>query len=600
MTSRVPLRSEIDGRYKWNAASVFTSVEEWQASFNQIDGLLASVIAFSGKLGQDSNTLYQALEAAEALTTLTDRLVFFAGMSSSVDTTDESATALWDQAQSLAARVAAAISFLNPEIVTLGQETVEAWLKADNALEKYRHFFEDLFRRKDHLRSVEVEELLGLLQSPFRGPGSTYGMLTDADFKFQPAETESGEPLDLTQGTLRGILAGSDRQARRTAWDHFTDKHLAYKNTLASNLAASLKQSVLFMHARRHSSTLSASLFEDNLPEIVFHRLIEVFQANLPTWHRYWALRRRILGVEELHPYDIWAPLTDSPAKVDFEQAARWVIEGLAPMGAEYTQALERGLFQDGWVDVYPTKGKRKGAFSWGVKGTHPFINLNYNSNILSLSTLAHETGHAMHSYLTWQNQPKVYSDYSLFVAEVASNFHQAMVRDYLFEAIDDPSFQISIIEEAMANFFRYFLVMPTLARFELETHQRIERGQPLVAGDLIDLCAQYFADAFGPEMVFDHDRIGIQWATFGHLYRDYYVFKYATGISAAHSLVGLIKTGGQDEVDAMLRFLSAGSSLYPLDALALAGVDMRQAAPIEETFGVMEEMLDRLDELTC
>jgi oligoendopeptidase F len=327
--------------------------------------------------------------------------------------------------------------------------------------------------------------------------------------------------------------------------------------------------------------------------------LIEVFQANLPTWHRYWAFRRRILGVDELHPYDIWAPLTDSPVVVEYEQAARWVVDGLAPMGEDYTQALERGLFQDRWVDVYPTQGKRKGAFSWGVKGTYPFINLNFNRNILSLSTLAHETGHAMHSYLTWQNQPRVYSDYSLFVAEVASNFHQAMVRSFLFKEMSDPNFQISIIEEAMANFFRYFLVMPTLARFELETHQRVERGQPLVARDMIDLCARLFGEAFGSEMTFDHDRIGIQWATFGHLYRDYYVFKYATGISAAHSLAKGILNGGQPEVEAMLNFLKAGSSLYPLDALSLAGVDMTQSSPIEETFQVMENMLDRLDELT-
>jgi oligoendopeptidase F len=599
MITTVPLRSDVDDQYKWNQASVFASVENWQASFDKVEGLLNSVAAFSGQLGQDSDTLFQALEAAEALTTLSDQVVFYAGMASSVDTTDESAAALWDQAQSLAARVAAGISFLNPEIVALGQDTVENWLETNTSLDKYNHYFDDLFRRQSHLRSVEVEELLGLLQSPFRGTGNTYSMLTDADFKFASAETEAGEALDLTQGTLRGILAGSDRKARQNAWDHFTDKHLAYKNTLASNLVTSLKQSVLLMRSRRHSSTLSAALFDDNLPEIVFHKLIEVFRSNLPTWHRYWALRRRILGVEELHPYDIWAPLTASPVVVEFEQAARWVIQGMAPMGDEYTQALERGLFQDGWVDVFPTKGKRKGAFSWGVKGTHPFINLNFNRNILSLSTLAHETGHAMHSYLTWQNQPKMYSRYSLFVAEVASNFHQAMVRNFLSKEIDDLNFQISLIEEAMANFFRYFLVMPTLARFELETHQRIESGQPLVAGDMIDLCAELFADAFGSEMVFDHERIGIQWATFGHLYRDYYVFKYATGISAAHSLASRIQNGGLSEVDEMLDFLKAGSSRYPLDVLALAGVDMTQATPIEETFQVMESMLDRLDELT-
>lgn len=599
MTKKVRDRSKVDLQYKWNSDSVFPSVEDWHASFQQVEQLLETVKGFGGKLGNGPNVLLKALESVEELTTEADKVIFFAGMSANVDTTDENASALRDQAQSLASKVAAGISFLNPEIVALGQDRIEAWLESEKALKKYMHFFDDLFRRQSHLRSVEVEELLGLIQSPFSGTSMTYSMLTDADFKFPPAETIDGDTYELTQGTLRGILAGPDRNARQTAWDQFYDKHLVYKNTLASNLITSIKQNVLLMNARRHSSTLSASLFDDNIPEVVFHKLIEVFQANIPTWHRYWALRRRILGVEELHPYDIWAPLTDSPVVVEYEQAARWVVEGLQPMGEEYTQALERGLFKDRWVDVYPTKGKRKGAFSSGVKGTFPFINLNFNKNILSLSTLAHETGHAMHSYLTWRNQPKLYCSKSLFVAEVASNFHQAMVRSHLFEEMAASEFQISLIEEAMANFFRYFLVMPTLARFELETHQRVERGQPLVARDMIDLCADLFAEAFGSEMTFDHDRIGIQWATFQHLYRDYYVFKYATGISAAHSLARGIQQGGRAEVEDMLRFLKAGSSVYPMEALAIAGVDMIQSKPIEETFQVMEGMLDRLDDLT-
>jgi oligoendopeptidase F len=599
MASLVRNRDEIENQYKWNAESVFKNVDDWQARFQRSTELLEAAKAYSGRLGEGAQVLFEALEAAEALSTLADRVSFYAGMSASVDTSDDIANGLREQAIGLSARVAASISFLQPEIVSLGQEVVQSWLEAESALKKYEHYLDDLFRRQRHLRSAEVEELLGLLQSPFRGTGMTYSMLTDADFVFSPAETEGEETVELTQGTLRGILAKSDRKARQTAWDQFHDKHLEYKSTLASNLLTSIKQSVLVMQARRYKSTLAASLFNDNIPEQVFHKLIEVFQAHLPIWHRYWALRRRILGVEELHPCDIWAPLTTSPVVVEYEQAARWVVDGMKPMGTEYTEALERGLFEDRWVDVYPTKGKRKGAFSWGVKGTYPFINMNFNNNILSLSTLAHETGHAMHSYLTWLRQPKVYSDYSLFVAEVASNFHQAMVRHLLFEEMSDPGFQISVIEEAMANFYRYFLVMPTLARFELETHERIERGQPLVAKDMIDICADLFAEAFGSEMVYDRQRIGIQWATFGHLYRDYYVFQYATGISAAHSLAQGITDGGGNEVEAMLDFLGAGSSIYPLEALARAGVDMTSPKPIEATFKVMESMLDRLDELT-
>jgi oligoendopeptidase F len=352
------------------------------------------------------------------------------------------------------------------------------------------------------------------------------------------------------------------------------------------------------MRARRHTSTLGASLFTYNIPVEVFHNLIATFKKNLPTWHRYWHIRRQALGVQTLHPYDIWAPLTEQRPHVPYATAVDWICAGLAPLGQAYVAAVRAGCLEQRWVDVYPNQGKFSGAFSSGVQGTYPFILMSYTDDIFSLSTLAHELGHSLHSYLSWQTQPYVYAGYSLFVAEVASNFNQAMVRAHLLKTNPARDFQISVIEEAMNNIHRYFFIMPTLARFELECHERIERGQGLNADGMISLMADLFTEAYGGEMHVDRDRVGITWATFGHLYTDYYVYQYATGISGAMALSNRILSGEPGAAEAYLEFLKTGSALYPLDALKRAGVDLRTPAPVETAFGVLAGLVDKLEQL--
>jgi oligoendopeptidase F len=473
-------------------------------------------------------------------------------------------------------------------------------MKQNPKLAIQAHTFDNLFRKQAHVRSAEVEKIMGMVSDALGGASNSASMLTNADFKFAPAKDSKGKKLEVTQGNIHtALMEHSDRKVRQSAFESYMDKHLEFKNTLAANLTTSIKANVFYSQARKHEDSLSASLFENNIPVDVFHNLIDTFKENLPVWHRYFEIRRKALKLKELNYYDMWAPIATKKIKVPYEKAVELICDSLAPLGREYTDTLRKGCLKDRWVDVYPNQGKSNGAFSWGASGTHPFIMMSYTDEVGSMSTLAHELGHSMHSYLTWKNQPLAYAEYSLFVAEVASNFNQAMLRGHLLKTVTDKNFLISLIEEAVgSNFFRYFFQMPTLARFELETHQRIERGEPLTADSMQNLMADLFSEGFGPKVKIDRPRVGMVWSTFGHLYSDYYVYSYATGISGAHALSGRILRGEPNAVEDYLGFLKSGSSVYPLDVLNKAGVNLTTPKAVEETFAVMEGYIDRLEEL--
>ncbi len=521
-------------------------------------------------------------------------------MGHTADTTDQEAAARFDRARGLQARVTGTAAFGDPEIVGIGSDTLRRWLREEPRLAIYTHYIDRLERRQAHIRSAEVEELLGYVQDPFRTAAATHGVLNDADLLFRPAHaTVSADPIDVAQGNLSALLAHPDREVRRTAWESYADAHLAHRNVMANCIASGVKQNVFLSRARRYNSALEASVESNFLPVQVFHNLIATYRRHLPTWHRYWRVRRRALGYDKLHVYDRSAPLTTTTRKVPFEQGVEWIWQGMRPLGDEYVTVMRRGLLEQRWVDIYPNKGKRAGAFSAGSQGTHPFILMSYNDDIFGMSTLAHELGHSMHSYYSWQTQPFIYARYPLFLAEVASNFNQAMVRAYLLATQTDRDLQIAIIEEAMNNFHRYFLVMPTLARFELDIHERVERGEALTAKTLMAVMTDLFREAYGSEVEVDADRVGITWAEFPtHMYMNFYVYQYATGIAGAHALAEGVLGSAPGAVEKYLTFLKAGGSLYPLDALKVAGVDMTSPEPVERAFGVLAKMVDRLEQL--
>ncbi len=598
LTVTAPPRSAIPVEDTWNAESVFATPAAWEAEVEAILADLAGLSAWQGHLGESPARLRAALDRREELKRRAQVVGVYAGIGYAVETTNPEAAARRARAEALQARVQAAGAFIEPEILQINRQTLERWLDEDTGLAVYRHYLQDLWRRQAHTRSAEVEELLGLLAEPFAGAAATAQQLTNADFRFRPATTADGHEVPVTQSTYGLLLTRPDRTLRRTAWESYQDAYLAHRHALAGTLATSIRQDVLLARARRHASSLEAALFEANIPPVVFHNLLAVFRRHLPIWHRYWDLRRRMLGIDSLWPYDVTAPLTGQTPVVSFAQAVAWIAEALAPLGEDYVAVLQRGCLEERWVDRYPNQGKRPGAFSWGAPGTHPFIVMSYGDTLFSLSTLAHELGHSLHSYYSWRAQPLIYSGHTTFAAEIASNFHQAMVRSHLLATQTDPLWQMAVIEEAMANFHRYLLLMPTLARFELEMHERVEQGQALTATLMIDRMADLLAEAYGPAMTIDRERVGITWATFSHLYRAYYVYTYATGIAAAHACARRIREGVPGAVAGYRRFLAAGNAMYPLDALALVGVDMRSPEPMAEAFAVLAGFVDRLEEL--
>jgi oligoendopeptidase F len=600
--TKLPLRSSIDKRYLWNAESLFPDRAAWCEELKAVDALLPGLSAKAGSIGSAGGAaLADLLDAMLSLNERMGKVLIYAYMSQAVDTLDAEAQGMNGQASGLASRFMAACAFLEPELIALGREKLGSWMDAEPRLAEFRHhFLDDLFRKQEHVRSAEVEELLGLASEVFQAADTVRDLLVDADMKFAPARGAGEREAEVAQGSVEKLLASPDRELRRSAWRSYCDGYIAHENSLSASLCAAMKRDVFNARSRRFPSSVEAALFENDVPRSVYDSTIAAFKAKLPVWHRYWRVRRKALGVERLEHCDIWAPISKAPPVIPFERGVDYICDALAPLGKDYVRTLRRGVLEERWVDVYPSVGKSSGAFSCGWKGTHPFVKMQYVNDLSSMSTLVHELGHSMHTYHANAHQNAVNADYPIFAAEVASNFNQAMLRAHLFGTEKDPQFQIAVIEEAMDNLHRYFFIMPTLARFELEMHERLERGGSVAASDMNELMADLFEEGYGGELEVDRHREGSTWAQFGHLYMNYYVFQYATGISAAHALAAPILAGDSAAAERYIGFLSSGASDYPVELLRKAGVDMRSGEAMDKCYDVLEGLIDRLERLTA
>lgn len=589
-------RSEVSVEETWELESIFPTDESWEHAFVAAGEQLSEMEAFRGHVAEGPGALLAALHLADDLTEIVSKVYAFAGLRRSEDATNTHAGEIADRAGGLAAKADAATSFLGPEIAALSDETVAEWLEREPELAQYRQLLFRITRRRGHIRSTEVEELLARAAEAMFASEITQSVLEDGELPLGAITDEAGETVRLAQGNLQRFLDSRDRRVRQEAWETSADAYLAFRNTFAATLSGAVKKDVFYARARGYSSSLESALSDDDISPAVFHNLLDTVWRNFPVWHRYFRVRRSLLGLPEgeQHGYDLDAPLAD---QIDFpwERGGETILASLAPLGPDYVAEVRRGMAER-WVDRAANIGKGGGAFSGGVYGTEPFISMIYQDTLTSVSTLTHEIGHSMHSLLTWRHQPVTYANYGMSAAETASNFNQALMGAHMLAERSDRDWTIAVIEERMANFQRYLFTMPILARFELAAHGRVEAGQALSADWMSQTTLGFYREGYGREVVIDPARMGITWARFPHLFMNFYVFQYGVGIAAAAALSEAVLTEGEPARERYLAFLRAGGSVDPIVALREAGIDMSSPAPIERAFAIMSGYIDRLE----
>jgi len=593
---QVPKRSETNPKYRWRLEDLFASQADWDREYEQAKALIAKAAEFQGKLA-DPARLKACFELEDELSLHVERLYVYANMRHHEDTAEPNNMALADKSKKLSVEANEALSFITPEVLSLPDETLEKMI-ADPNLAPYKFTLEEMRRQKAHVLGKSEEALLAQAGNISQAPNTIFGMLNNADLKFPTIKNENGEDVELTHGTYIQFLESRDRSVREAAFKAMYETYGKLKNTLASTLAANVNKNLFYARARKYPSALEMSLFADNIPKDVYTNLIDTIHRHLPLMYRYMELRRKLLGVEELHMYDLFAPLVEEfKMDIPYEQAKQTVLEGLAPLGPDYQKVLKEG-FEGGWIDVYENQGKRSGAYSWGAYGTHPYVLLNHKDNLNSMFTLAHEMGHALHSYYSDRHQTYRNAQYTIFLAEVASTLNESLLMDYLLKRTNDPKEKMYLLTY-YADQFRTTVFRQTMfAEFEKIIHEKAEAGESLtpqlLSGVYYDLNKLYYGDG----MVVDRD-IEMEWARIPHFYSSFYVYKYATGFSAATSFAKQILDEGEPAVERYLGFLKSGGSDYSINILKKAGVDMSTPEPIEQAMSVFEDLIRQMEELT-
>lgn len=595
MQNTLPKRHEIDAAYQWHIEDYYANDTLWEDAYTSLCQNLSKFSTFAGHLHENAETLLHCLQQNEALSLTLDQLYTYANMRMHEDSANAYYQGLVSRAEQLLIQYSAAISFLTPEILAIPEDTLQNW-RTQPAFAVYAHYFDNLLRQKAHTLSPIEENFLAQTAELGGAPQHIFTMLNDADMRFGEIKNADGNPVTLTKGRYVTFLESENRRVRKEAFDTLYDAYTKQKNTLAATYAASVKSDVFFAKTRKYASAREMALADDNIPVSVYDNLIETVHRHLPLMHRYVALRKKLLGLDEVHMYDLYAPLVaDVDTKIPYEQAKQTVLEALSVMGKEYTDALRHGM-ESGWIDVYENEGKRGGAYSWGSYGVHPFVLLNHNDTVNSMFTLAHEMGHALHSYFTWQKQPYLYSGHKIFVAEVASTCNEALLMEYLLQHTKDTTMRKYLINYFLEQFRGTLFRQTMFAEFEKITHEMAERGEPLTWENMNQIYRDLNRQYFGEDIVID-DAIDIEWARIPHFYNAFYVYQYATGYSAAIALSRKILKEGQPAIDAYLDFLSKGDSEYSIDLLKGAGVDMSQKEPIENAMQVFAALLDEMEQ---
>ncbi|MDP4154207.1 MAG: oligoendopeptidase F [Bacillota bacterium] len=595
----LPTRSEIPVEETWKLEDIFPSDQEWEKEFQEIKNMIPEVKKFEGKLAESADTLYQALDEQNQLLERIGKLYAYSHMRYDQDTTNSFYQGLDDRMKNLYSQAASQLAYIVPEILSIDEGKINEFLKQKSELQLYKHALEELNLQRPHVLTAEMEALLAEAGEVMNASSNTFGMLNNADLQFPTIKDENGNDVEVTHGRYSRFLESSDQRVRHDAFKAVYDTYGKFRNTFSSTISGNVKKDNFNARIRKYSSARQAALAANNIPESVYDNLIKTVNENLPLLHRYIKLRKKVLGLKELHMYDLYTPLVkDVKMEIKYDEAKEIVLKGLAPLGEQYLQVLKEG-FENRWVDIHENKGKRSGAYSSGAYGTNPYILLNWQDNVNNLFTLAHEFGHSVHSYFTRKTQPYPYGDYSIFVAEVASTCNEALLNHYLLKTIDDEQKRIYLLNHYLEGFRGTVFRQTMFAEFEHLIHQKAQNNEALTA----DLLTKEYYDLnkkyFGEEDIVIDEEIGLEWARIPHFYYNYYVYQYATGFSAATALSKQILEEGEPAVNRYIKeFLSAGSSDYPIEVLKKAGVDMSSPEPISNACKVFEEKLNEMEQL--
>lgn len=594
---KIPTRDEVSSSDCWDLTSLYPTTEAWEVDFKLLENRIGNYEKFKGKLGSSAEILKECLDFDRDIERLSERLGTYAFLKSTEDQANQASQALVARFQNLSVRTNQIASFFRPEILAIPQATMEQLLNAP-ILQEYKLVLQRITRYRQHTLSDSEENLLAMQGEMAQTASKAFRQLCDADLKFGLVENEKGQQIELSNATFSQLLISPKREVRKTAFHQYYDQFSAHENTLAATLAGSIHTDVYYAKARRYSSSLQAALFPDNVPVSVYDNLIAAVRANLPAVYQFFDFRKRYMKLDQIHHYDTYVPLlSDLEQERSWDDAVQTVIESLRPLGSEYCAVLKKGL-TGRWCDRYPNKGKQSGAFSCGSFDGDPYILMNYKPQVLNdLFTLTHEAGHSMHSYYSAKNQPFQYYNYTIFVAEVASTFNEQLLTHHLLQTTTDKRFKAYLLNHEIDSIRATIVRQTMFAEFEKITHEMAENGQPLTVETFKQVYRGLLDAYFGPDFTID-DQLSLECFRIPHFYRGFYVYKYATGLSAAIALSRRVLEGGESERADYLRFLSSGCRKDPLDLLRDAGVDMSQPEPVATALKHFADLVQQLSQL--
>ncbi|MDY5884276.1 MAG: oligoendopeptidase F [Roseburia sp.] len=597
MAKELLKRSEVKEENTWKLSDMYETNEAWEADLKKIDELASELEQMEGTVTASAKNLLKVCDTMAKMDQKIELAYNYAERLSDQDTKDTTHQAMVQKIMMLYTGISSRLAFIDPEILETKEGVLEGYYKEENQLEFYRKWVEEIQRLKPHRLSADQEKLLALASEVCQNPEQTFSMFNNADIQFPEILDENGEKVRISHGRFVRLLESADRRVRKDTFEQYYKTYAQFINTVASIYSGQVKQQIFRARARKYNSTLEAAVDANNVSPKVYENLVKTVNANMDKMHRYVSLRKKCLGVDELHMYDIYTPMIpDAAKKISFEEAKETVLKALAPLGEDYVNKVKEG-FENRWIDVYENEGKRSGAYSAGAYGTHPFVLLNYNESLDDMFTLAHEMGHAMHSYYSNEAQPYIYSQYKIFVAEVASTCNEVLLMEYLLKNTTDKKERAYLLNHYLDSFKGTVYRQTQFAEYEMLTNKMAEDGESLTAETLnqayLDLNKKYY----GPDMVSD-DEIALEWARIPHFYYNFYVYQYATGFSSAVAIAHNILKNGAPAVEQYKKFLSGGCSMAPVELLKIAGVNLEEPTAIQDALNVFGDIMTEMETL--